>query len=565
MRMMKLLLIFIFEIIFGSSLLYSQSVAINNDASLPNSSAMLDIKSSTKGLLIPRMTLAQRGAISLPAIGLLVYQTDVAQGFYYFNGTIWINLTIATSAWNVAGNAGTNPASTFIGTTDNNPLMFRVNNLYAGQLHPIGNVFFGRGAGQNTSSTTPLNVGIGDSSLYSNSTGSSNVSIGNHALFMNSSGKANIAIGENALHDNTSTGFNLGIGNSALYKNVSGVNNTAVGMSSLTFNNSGNDNTGLGYLSLALNANGTANTAIGSQSLYSNNGVSNTAVGVKALYQNFNGSTNIAIGDSALYSNFDGYNNTAVGYEALFGCTRAGDNTAIGTLAMPNSTFGDHNTSVGYYSMLSLTEGSGNSAIGEYSLTSITTGSYNIGIGSNPGACSEDFGDINNSITIGNDINLCTENSNYALFGTTRTTWTGGNTQWFTYSDARIKTNVQENVVGLPFIMKLRPVTYRRSLKALVETKGVSDKVKDYPEKYDIEKIRMSGFLAQEVEQAANEVNYNFDGIVKPKSAYDLYSLSYSSFVVPLVKAVQEQQAIIDQQQKQIDDLLKRVEALEKK
>jgi hypothetical protein len=142
--------------------------------------------------------------------------------------------------------------------------------------------------------------------------------------------------------------------------------------------------------------------------------------------------------------------------------------------------------------------------------------------------------------------------------------WTGGNTQWFTYSDERIKSNIKEDVVGLPFILRLRPVSYNRNFKALEEIRGIGEKVNNFPERYDIEKIRMSGFLAQDVEKAANEVGYNFDGLVKPKTNADLYSLSYSSFVIPLVKAVQEQQLTIEMQQKKNEELEKRITALEK-
>src|SRR6185503_19706766 len=62
----------------------------------PNASALLEIKSTTQGMLVPRMTLAQRNAIAAPAQGLLIYQTNSTQGFYYFNGTAWVQ--IATSA-----------------------------------------------------------------------------------------------------------------------------------------------------------------------------------------------------------------------------------------------------------------------------------------------------------------------------------------------------------------------------------------------------------------------------------------------------------------------------------
>jgi hypothetical protein len=55
----------------------------------PNGSAALDITSTTKGLLIPRMTKVQRGFIDTPATGLMIYQTDSTPGFYYYNGISW--------------------------------------------------------------------------------------------------------------------------------------------------------------------------------------------------------------------------------------------------------------------------------------------------------------------------------------------------------------------------------------------------------------------------------------------------------------------------------------------
>lgn len=67
-------------------------VAINDDGSAPDASAALDIDYTTKGILPPRMTAVQRIAITSPAAGLVVYQTDLASGIYYFTGTQWVNL-----------------------------------------------------------------------------------------------------------------------------------------------------------------------------------------------------------------------------------------------------------------------------------------------------------------------------------------------------------------------------------------------------------------------------------------------------------------------------------------
>jgi len=77
---------------------FSQSVSINNNAVIADSTAILDVSSTTKGLLIPRMTASQKTAIVTPATGLLIYQTDGTAGFYYFNGTSW--LLLITSAIN---------------------------------------------------------------------------------------------------------------------------------------------------------------------------------------------------------------------------------------------------------------------------------------------------------------------------------------------------------------------------------------------------------------------------------------------------------------------------------
>ena len=67
----------------------SQGVAVNTDGSVAGASAMLDVQSTSKGILVPRMTSDQRTAISSPAQGLIVYQTDHVPGFYYYNGTAW--------------------------------------------------------------------------------------------------------------------------------------------------------------------------------------------------------------------------------------------------------------------------------------------------------------------------------------------------------------------------------------------------------------------------------------------------------------------------------------------
>jgi uncharacterized protein (TIGR02145 family) len=78
--------------LFAGLLAATAQVAINNDGNLPDSSAMLDVQSTSKGVLIPRMTKAQRYAITAPHTGLLVYQTNSPEGFYYYSDSAWVKI-----------------------------------------------------------------------------------------------------------------------------------------------------------------------------------------------------------------------------------------------------------------------------------------------------------------------------------------------------------------------------------------------------------------------------------------------------------------------------------------
>lgn len=93
-------------------------VSINTTAALPDASALLDMSSNSKGILVPRMTTVQRNAISTPATSLLVYDTD-QMGFSFYNGSSWINLNGSGGGqWNTNGNDifNTNSGNVGIGT-----------------------------------------------------------------------------------------------------------------------------------------------------------------------------------------------------------------------------------------------------------------------------------------------------------------------------------------------------------------------------------------------------------------------------------------------------------------
>lgn len=108
-------------LIYTSS--FSQSVAINTSGAVANNSSLLDVSSTTKGMLIPRMTVAQKTAIASPATGLLVFQTDGTAGFWYYNGTAWIQLsTSASDFWQANGNHIYNSNTENVGIGVINPL-----------------------------------------------------------------------------------------------------------------------------------------------------------------------------------------------------------------------------------------------------------------------------------------------------------------------------------------------------------------------------------------------------------------------------------------------------------
>ena len=324
------------------------------------------------------------------------------------------------------------------------------------------------------------------------------------------------------------------------------------------------ESTGVGAYNLNYNqVTGTKNSAFGMYAMYGNTtGYDNTASGYKALNANNTGYRNTALGSEALINHLSGYDNNAIGSRSLYTNTTGNSNVAVGASSLYYSTIGSGNTALGYRAQYNNTTGNNNTSIGYESCSSNTTGSHNTAIGYFAG-----FGvaNLENTTAIGNDAGGVNNTSNRVEIGNTSVSWIGGQVAWSTYSDARIKENIKENVPGIDFIIKLRPVTYKLNIHNQNKMISKPDKC-SWHTKYDIENIQMTGFIAQEVEQAALAAGYDFSGIEKPAHENGLYSLRYSDFVVPLVKAVQEQQIIIENQQTRIvrlEDELKKYQDLE--
>jgi hypothetical protein len=355
-------------------------VAINTTNAIPNSSAMLDITSTSKGLLIPRMTTAQRNSIVSPSKGLLVFD-NTSNTFWYYNGSMWQEIIIANNVWSLTGNTSTNAATNFIGTTDNQNFRFKRNNLYAGEIDTI-NTTFGLSAGNITVSSGKFNSDFGVKALSSNTTGINNTATGYQSLKNNTSGTYNTANGSYSLLNNATGINNTAFGSQALYSNTTASNNTAVGLNAMYSNTTGDFNTAVGSGGLFANTTGSSNTAIGLKAMNLNTtGSFNTGYGAKSLINNSTGGGNTAVGANSLISNTTGNNNTATGTNALFLSTTGVSNTATGTNALFNNTTGMENVATGESSLAANSIGNDNTAIGIHSLYQNTTGNANVGIG----------------------------------------------------------------------------------------------------------------------------------------------------------------------------------------
>ncbi len=250
-----------------------------------------------------------------------------AKGFFYWDGSVWQKFTGGgvSSGWLLTGNAGTDPAVNFIGTTDDNDIIIKRNGLKAGWLN-----------------SSLKNTSWGVSSLYNTTTGNNNTAIGTGTLAFNTTGIQNTANGSNGLFFNTIGTNNTANGASALYRNTTGSDNTANGYNSLLQNTEGIRNNASGSLALSQNTTGYGNTANGYSSLSSNTiGNENTALGLSSGSNLASGNNNIAIGSNTLFPNSTGSNQLVLG-NSIYGLNindsnATNDLIGIGTSAPTNT------------------------------------------------------------------------------------------------------------------------------------------------------------------------------------------------------------------------------------
>ena len=615
-----------------------QNVGIGTNT--PDTSAMLDIRSNIKGLLIPRTSSLSRSNIITSAKGLMLYDTTLGS-FWFHDGGQWIEagridaansntlLGYQTGSGLVAGsaqyNTGVGAQALFTNTVGTFNTAVGTHALY---YNTSGSANTGIGALALENNVMGLdNTAVGSFTLSANTSGKENVAVGYNSLNDNTTGNNNTAQGSVSLKNNTTGNSNTAIGYQSLYNNTTGSNNTAIGINTLMFNATGYSNTVVGSNAMHnalmasntvaigdsalynFNNNNSFNTAIGSKALFSNvTGIGNTAIGTEALYSNtFHANT--ATGDRSLYSNSTGTQNTANGYFTLYFNTTGSQNVAIGNGALQGNATGSGNVALGYL-CLQLNSGNNNVAIGNQSVGS-TSGSDNIGIGSFaaigggssntligsnssiPGSfefatvlgantqanCSHCLllggDDVNSRTRVG--INMATPVTDLHIIqqsdanlnntrGIRLQRATGGN-QWRTFIDPSNNYIFQYNnnlysyiePVGGAFINS-SDERLKKDILPLDNTLGKVLQLQAKTYYYNNSKSndrRLYGFLAQEVEKIFPEFVFTSEGTYK--------GIAYSNFAVIAIKAIQEQQLLIETSQKNNKELESKISLLERR
>ena len=440
MKTFKLLIIIGVLISLNFNMVFSQSVAITDDESYTaDETAMLDVKSTDKGMLVPRMTTDERLLIGdgTPAIGLLVYDTDF-NNFFYYNGIAWVSLPqvdisgsggplfhvvnsygdtifavyddgveiiVPTGVKGKVGGfavSGRNPSKA---TPDNymviTPDSARIYIDDTGSKAKVGGFAV---SGRNPSKTLMDNYMVitpDSARIYINDTISAKGKVGGFAvsgrnpskgtsadIFLATVDSTRIYVDESGSTKGKVGGFAVSGRNPSKTSINSFLNlsseNYFIGHNSGLNNTTGNYNFFAGYNSGLSNSSGSENIFIGYESGYANSGDSGPD----------NGSNNIFIGYQSGFNNVLGYNNIFLGNKSGFYNIgdESGDNpedgsfnTFIGFESGYENQIGGSNTFLGYQAGYKNYQGNHNTYLGRWSGAENTDGSYNVFVGTEAG------------------------------------------------------------------------------------------------------------------------------------------------------------------------------------
>jgi len=417
---------------------FAQNVAITDDDTyVASSSAMLDVKSVSKGFLIPRLTTVQRTSITSPSTSLLVFDTNL-NSFYFWNGTAWTNLTSgsASGIWaynspNVYLNNATDKLG--VGTSTPKGKMEVKSDVSLGIDDPIfqvvnnnGDTVFAvfqsgvrvnveDGVGKATGSKGGFAVGGFSPSKGLVTNEFLRVTPDSVRIYIEddpakaTGSKGGFAVGGFSPSKTTVANYmdmtpqNYFIGHEAGIYNGTGISNLFLGFNAGKANSGGNNNIYMGHYSGLSAVDCSHNVFLGSEAgKFTNNtygsgayGSYNVLVGRSAGYTNTNGYSNAFLGDQAGYFNTSGYYNTFLGAESGLSNTTGTENIYIGYRSGPNANAivtppsghgtGGNNICLGNNSGVSISSGYNNVYLGLNTGFSNTIGNTNLFMGNYAG------------------------------------------------------------------------------------------------------------------------------------------------------------------------------------
>ena len=414
------------------------------------------------------------------------------------------------------------------------------------------------------------NIAIGYKASTSMTTGNSNIAIGYEAFDGAATGETgNIAIGQDAMSSavegaSGTVDNNIAIGSNALYGGtMSGSNalkeNIAIGKNAMgdTGTNPHTGTVAIGHRALALVTSGSGNLAVGYLSaLNVTTGADNVGVGEKTIGGNsstaITGDANTAVGWSA-GSNLQGAvaNNTLIGKNAGFAMTTGSGNVAVGKSALDSVTTSSNNTAIGLNALHACGDSYSNVAVGKDAGDTITnTGAFNTVIGTSADVST---GSATNQVVVG-----------YAATGTGNNEIALGNTSISAIkaqvasitaysSDERTKKDIADyDLKGVDFIKELNLKTYVYKNPA-----DFPDEIRD--SKWDEDGIERPddptetqvGLIAQEVESALERHSVGNKETYAPTQESGIKTLTYGNLIFPLIKAVQELSARVEELENQ--------------
>ena len=414
------------------------------------------------------------------------------------------------------------------------------------------NVHLGEGAAASIASGGNENILIGKNAGTALTTGDRNVAIGHTAFDSATDQQDNVAVGHNSLSSITASGGTLctAIGSKALESLTAGYHNTAVGYGSQDANTHGFRNVSMGRDSLGADTKGSYSTAIGDNTLSTQNFTSatnayNVAVGADAGKSISTGVQNTLIGGLAGDALTVGNSNVAIGHSALGVNNNGSKCVAIGEISLRDmeasgGTSNDYyNTAVGYGAGAGITSGYYNTIMGGHSGNNVTTGISNVSIG---------YGNAFSSASMNAEIVMGTgvtgSGSSTVTFGSgagkISNTFTS-NATWSQSSDERLKTNIQDDTLGLSFINRLNPVTYKWK-----PSPEIDKSLPYYKEENERDTdVTMHGLVAQQVKTALDAEGVDtFAGWAEGLDG--VQTISREMFISPLIKAIKELSAEVE-------------------